>query len=277
MGEWKGFRTLRADEIDCRVGTASDKGCSLLLYKDARVDMNLLDEAFGPFGWTREHEVIDGDLYCTISVRDPETGIWTRKQDVGTESTTEKEKGRASDSFKRAAVNVGIGRELYTAPFIWVPADKCTIKPGKNGKMTCYDTFRVTRIEYDEARRICALEIVNDSRRGEIVFARNTARKADKTAEPVKVPARADKVPARAAQAPKTGTPAAEPAAPAPAPDLPPSVTDNIGPDEWAEIKSACRAVGMSADELLARYQVQRPSEITLGLRDDMIAFLATL
>ena len=68
------FRRLSANEVDCRVSTVSEKGCSLLLYKDSRVDMNLLDETFGIFGWQRKHEVIDGNLYCTVSVKDPETG-----------------------------------------------------------------------------------------------------------------------------------------------------------------------------------------------------------
>lgn len=271
MGEkFNGFRTLRADEIDCRVGTASEKGCSLLLYKDARVDMTLLDEAFGPFGWMREHEVIDGDLYCTISIRDPENGYWVLKQDVGTESTTEKEKGRASDSFKRAAVNVGIGRELYTAPFIWVGAQDCTITAGKNGKPTCYDKFRVTLIEYDDARRISGLEIVNDSRKGMVVFSYGTARKTARKAEDVKIPTQADKPSANAVQRAKKGTPAA-----GPAPDLPPSITDPINEAQWNELKAACKAVGISDAELLARYQLSKPSEITLGTRDDMLAFLA--
>lgn len=124
------FRKLNANEIECRVATVkapkvegnkvSGGGCSILLYKDARVDMRLLDEVFGMMGWKREHQTIEGRLYCTISVYDKESGQWVSKQDVGVESYTEKEKGQASDSFKRAGFNWGIGRELYTAPFIWV-------------------------------------------------------------------------------------------------------------------------------------------------------------
>lgn len=120
------FRKLYASEIECRVATVKQPangkqgGVSVLLYKDARVDMRLLDEVFGTFGWKREHQTIDGRLYCTISVFNKETREWVSKQDVGTESYTEKEKGQASDSFKRAGFNWGIGRELYTAPFIWV-------------------------------------------------------------------------------------------------------------------------------------------------------------
>ena len=89
------MRKLRADEIECRVNTISAKGCSLLLYKDARVDMRILDETFGSMNWQRKHEVIDGNLYCTVSVWDPEKEQWISKQDVGTESYTEKEKGQS--------------------------------------------------------------------------------------------------------------------------------------------------------------------------------------
>lgn len=93
------FRPLRADEIDCRIATISDKGLSLLLYKDARVDMRLLDEVVGPLNWKRSHQMIGDNLYCTLEVWDEEKKQWISKQDVGTESFTEKEKGQASDSL----------------------------------------------------------------------------------------------------------------------------------------------------------------------------------
>lgn len=109
------FRALEANEIDCRVSTCSEKGVSLLLYKDARCDMRILDEAVGPECWQRSHEVINGNLFCNVGIK--VDGEWIWKQDVGTESYTEKEKGQASDSFKRACFNWGIGRELYTAPY----------------------------------------------------------------------------------------------------------------------------------------------------------------
>lgn len=93
----KEMRLLKANEIDCRVATVKENGFSLLLYKSARVDMQMLDEAFGPMNWQRKHELIGDRLYCTISVWDGEK--WISKQDVGTESYTEKEKGQASDSL----------------------------------------------------------------------------------------------------------------------------------------------------------------------------------
>ena len=157
------MRLLKAEEIDVRVATCNEKGVSLLLYKDARVDQNILDEEFGSLGWQRSHQLIGDRLYCTISVWDKEKQCWVTKQDVGTESNTEKEKGQASDSFKRAGFNWGIGRELYTAPFIWVKAEQCNITL-RNGKSACYDKFKVEKIAYDESRNIVGLSIVNTTK-----------------------------------------------------------------------------------------------------------------
>ncbi|MBQ5562244.1 MAG: hypothetical protein IIT39_02535 [Clostridia bacterium] len=162
------IRLLRADEIECRIGTINEKGLSLLLYKDARADMKILDETFGVFGWKRTHQSIDGNLYCTVEIWDNEKKSWISKQDVGTVSYTEKEKGQASDSFKRACVSVGIGRELYSAPFIWVSAQKCNIQR-RNDKLICYDKFSVSEISYSKNREITALSIVN-SDTGEVVY-----------------------------------------------------------------------------------------------------------
>lgn len=113
------MRKLRADEIECRVAQVSEKGCSLLLYKTARVDRAILDEEFGTMNWQNDFKVIDGKMYGGIAVRD-EDNNWVWKWDCGTESNTEAEKGQASDCFKRAGFKWGIGVELYTAPFIWL-------------------------------------------------------------------------------------------------------------------------------------------------------------
>ena len=126
------IRLLRADEIECRISVINEKRLSLLLYKDARVDQRILDETFGPFGWKRSHQCIDGSLYCTVEIFNKETGQWIAKQDVGTTGYAEKEKSQASDSFKRACFNWGIGRELYSAPFIWIPAGKVQIQMKEN-------------------------------------------------------------------------------------------------------------------------------------------------
>ena len=155
------IRLLKADEIECRVAVIKENGLSLLLYKDARVDQRILDETFGPFGWKRSHQSIEGNLYCTVEILDKETGEWVAKQDVGTMSYSEKEKGQASDSFKRACFNWGIGRELYTAPFIWIPAGKAAIQ-SKENRFFCNDRFSVSSIQYNDDREISALVIVNE-------------------------------------------------------------------------------------------------------------------
>lgn len=154
------FRKLKASEIDARVATVTEKGCSLLLYKDARVDQNILDETVGCLNWQRSHQLIGDRLYCTVSIWDAEKGQWISKQDVGTESYTEKEKGQASDSFKRACFNLGIGRELYTAPFIWIGKTKCELEQ-RGDKWTTHDRFTVSDIGYDEQGNINRLVIRN--------------------------------------------------------------------------------------------------------------------
>lgn len=157
----KQFRALTAGDIECRVSTVSDKGCSLLLYKDARCDMKILDETVGAENWKRSHELINGNLFCNVSIWDEGKKEWVTKQDVGTESYTEKEKGQASDAFKRACFNWGIGRELYTAPFIWIKSGDVTLAQ-KNGKSTTYDKFSVEQIIVENGE-IKALSIRNDS------------------------------------------------------------------------------------------------------------------
>lgn len=154
------FRLLKAEEIECRVSTCNEKGVSLLLYKDARCDMNILDETVGPMNWEKKYSRDNAN--CTVSIWDEKKQQWISKEDTGTESFTEKEKGLASDSFKRACFNWGIGRELYTAPFIWITADKVNLvdKPKGAGKTT-YDKFDVQSIGYDDNGRIIQLTIVN--------------------------------------------------------------------------------------------------------------------
>ena len=159
------FRELRADEIDCRISQIKEKdgkptGLSLLLYKDARCDQNILDEVVGPYNWKREHT--RDNRNCIVSLWDAEKGQWISKEDTGTESNTEREKGLASDSFKRACFNWGIGRELYTAPYIWINAGDCRIFKDVRGKLVCYDRFTVKGIGYTNGV-ITGLEIKNQA------------------------------------------------------------------------------------------------------------------
>ena len=153
------FRLLEAEEIEVRVAQVKENGASLLLYKDARVDQNILDETVGSMNWMRRHTRDNAN--CIVSIWDENKMMWVDKEDTGVESNTEKEKGLASDSFKRACFNWGIGRELYTSPFIWIPADKMNIIPF-NGKFRTFDTFSVEKIAYDKNHRISGLAIWNN-------------------------------------------------------------------------------------------------------------------
>lgn len=169
------FRLLHADEIECRVSTVKQTGLSLLLYKDARADQTLLDETVGPMNWQRHHSRDNAN--CIVSIWDEDKKQWIEKEDTGTESFTEKEKGLASDSFKRACFNWGLGRELYTAPFIWVPSSECRIVPKGQG-FTCYDRFDVSEIGYDDKRRINHLIIIHAKTRKAVFVLTNNANTA---------------------------------------------------------------------------------------------------
>lgn len=156
----EGFRLLNAEDIEVKVKKVSDKGVVLLLYKTARTDMDLLDERFGPENWECDYREIKGNLYCGIGVYCGERMVW--KWDCGIESRDDGEgnqkKGEASDAFKRAGFKWGIGRELYTAPSIFVPAAKVNIQDGRK----TWDTFRVEKIAY-EGRAISGLSIINNA------------------------------------------------------------------------------------------------------------------
>lgn len=173
------MRLLKAEEIDIRVAQVQTYNgtskASLLAYKDARCDMNILDEEFGANNWKRSHEVIGGNLFCTVSIWDEKLQQWIEKQDVGTESMTEKEKGQASDAFKRACFNWGIGRELYSAPRITITLRPEEVAKNKQGKETTYARFYVREIEYNERRKISYISIVDS--KGNVRFTYGDSRK----------------------------------------------------------------------------------------------------
>lgn len=156
------FRTLKENEIEVRVGTINEKGATLLLYKDARVDQSVLDESVGVENWQRDHKELKGNIYCGVGVWSDDKKQWVWKWDAGSESNQEAVKGEASDSFKRACFNLGIGRELYTSPFIWISGDKYNgvINPKTHKPMT-YDKFSVEKIKYNDNREIVGLAIKN--------------------------------------------------------------------------------------------------------------------
>lgn len=176
------FRTLKADEVDIRVATIKDYGISLLLYKDARCDMNILDETVGPMNWTRTHSRDNAN--CTVSIWDEDKKQWIGKEDTGTESRADadgnQKKGLASDSFKRACSNWGIGRELYTSPFIWIDSKDVEISEYK-GRFTTKDKFSVAEIGYTDGK-ISSLKIRNDKRK-KIVYSFGTENNTIKQIE----------------------------------------------------------------------------------------------
>lgn len=168
------FRLLTPADIECKIKQINEKGAVLLLYKTARTDMDILDETVGADNWDCDYKEIKGNLYCIIGIRF-ETAHgerWVYKSDCGIESREDDEgnqkKGEASDAFKRAGFKWGIGRELYTAPFIWIPANK--IQYAQNSSRKTNNRFSVTRIEYDEQRRIKTLSIRNDSTGCDVFF-----------------------------------------------------------------------------------------------------------
>lgn len=180
-------RLLTKDDIDVRVAQVnaytdertgeSTVTASLLLYKDARVDMKILDELFGPMGWKRSHKMMDGRLYCCVEVYDAATNQWIGKEDVGTESYTEAEKGQASDSFKRACFNWGIGRELYTAPRISLTLAPHQYYRDKSGKIRVKTSFLVKSIGYGKDRTVNALVITD--KYGKVVYTLGEYRPMD--------------------------------------------------------------------------------------------------
>ena len=155
------FRKLKAEEIDCRISQIASNYCTLLLYKDARVDQNILDETVGCMNWQKRY--VRENANCIVGIWDEDKKQWVEKEDTGTESFSEAEKGLASDSFKRACFNWGIGRELYTAPnIIFFPRKDITYKDKDNklvpeffeykeGKYTTKTRFYVDYIDYDNS------------------------------------------------------------------------------------------------------------------------------
>lgn len=157
---------LGIDQIDFRVQSISKSGwATILAYKDARVDMDRLDAVVGRGKWQRKHDIIDGQLYCSVGLYNEAINQWVWVQDVGTESNTEKEKGRASDSFKRACFNLGIGRELYDFPLILVELkeNEFTVD-GNKGKQTYNLRLRQWKWSMDrDPTGIASLKAVDDN------------------------------------------------------------------------------------------------------------------
>lgn len=242
------FRLLKPDEIEVRVGQVFNHKASLLLYKDARCDMAILDEVYDG-RWQRDHKEVKGNMYAGVAVYDKELGQWLWRWDCGTESNTEKEKGEASDAFKRACVNLGIGRELYSAPLIMVEAE--TVPDGQRYKLQnkfqfsgCY----VSSIDYDKSRKIKALEIVD--RKGNSIFKFGTKTKksgSEKTR------------PAESSKAPESETT---------------SANGLIKPTDAATIKELAEKKGSKLLNICNAYKVRAIEEMTAEQAADCITVL---
>ncbi|MBE5820409.1 MAG: hypothetical protein E7310_06330 [Clostridiales bacterium] len=172
------FRDLREDEIECRVANITANGVSLLLYKTARTDMDILDETVGATNWKCAYQEVKSNMYCGLSIFDKDKTEWITKWDCGKESFSDAEKGEASDAFKRAGFKWGIGRELYTAPFIWVSSNNCTIEQ-KNNKFICKDSFEVSKIVIKD-KKIVQLEIAV---KGKVIYQYSKEIKENNTDE----------------------------------------------------------------------------------------------
>ena len=159
-------KLLTKDQIEVKIKQVKSNGVLMLLYKTARTDMDILDELYGPENWQSDYREIKGNLYAGIAVRDHETGNWVWKWDCGIESRADgdgnEKKGEASDAFKRAGFKWGIGRELYTAPFIWVSTDVVPVKSDDRGHCQLanpFEKFYVSHIEYNDKNEISKLTI----------------------------------------------------------------------------------------------------------------------
>ena len=234
------FRDLRADEVECRIGTVkapvegkSKGGVSLLLYKDARCDMNVLDETVGEMNWQKSY--CRDNKNCTVSIWDDEKKQWISKEDTGTESNTEAEKGLASDSFKRACFNWGIGRELYTAPFIWIQG------AGK------YDRFWVKEMEVENKRitklTICACDQYGN-RTDEVAY--QYPRKQKKTDEK---------------KAREEDAAAVDP-------------EQKINEAHYRAFEKEVKKYGLKPSAVLQYYGIEKPSDMTYQMEHDIIMSL---
>ena len=261
MAVAKSVRLLTASEIECRIAMVNANGLSLLLFKDARVDQKILDETYTPFGWRRSHQAIEGNLYCTVEVWDDDKKQWVGKQDVGTMSYSEKEKGQASDSFKRACFNWGIGRELYTAPFIWIPAVRAKVYP-KGDRYASNEHFSVKAIAYNEDREIISLEITDS--KGETVY---SLRQHDGIEE----------APKREKKAKASGTMKQHGREPEPRGDTTKAGQNGqggLGNRHEVVLMAELNRTGVALEEVLKRYGIDSLSQMTPEICERAIAAL---
>jgi len=187
------FPLLTADDIEVKVKQITAKGAIALLYKNARTDMNVLDSVVGVMNWHDTYREVKDNLYCAISIYDADKKEWVSKEDCGIESRKDDEgnqkKGEASDAFKRAGFKWGIGRELYTSPFIFLNCPTQAKTGSKSFELVDrYARFSVKSIGYDKANSINALIIVD--KKGNQVY--KIGQEPPQEAPPQAQPSKAD-------------------------------------------------------------------------------------
>lgn len=179
----KDIPLLKASDIEVKIKQVGQKGAVALLYKTARVDMAILDEVFGAMNWQVDYKEIKGNLYCGIGIRENDKAEYVWKWDCGTESREDGEgnekKGEASDAFKRAGFKWGIGRELYSSPFIFIKLPTVEKKDGKYELENKFAKFYCVQIECDENRKISTVVIADNN--GDAVYSYGTCKKPKKT------------------------------------------------------------------------------------------------
>ncbi len=247
------FRNLQPDEIEVRVGQVTKGGVNLLLYKNARIDQKLLDETVGPCNWQKHYSRENAN--CIVSIWDPDKAQWIEKEDVGTDSQAESEKGRASDSFKRACVSWGIGRELYTAPKIFIKKDFLPHFSEDGGKCKCNDSFELVDVQYfgEYIAQITIQVSYYGKNEGRVTF---TAGLRNGSAPLVKYEKPDEKAPAEKSE-PKAPAPTKTPAENAETATLeemyelaPKANTSVEGVNEWIRNQYDCEATDLTPEQI---------------------------
>lgn len=190
MKQSKGIPLLTEKDVELRVKQIWESNSTvytlLLVYKEARTDMRVLDETFGAMNWQRKHKLIGNTMYCAISVWDEDKKQWVEKEDAGKESYSEAEKGQASDSFKRSGVNWGIGRELYNAPKIVIKLNPDEYKK-VGDKLVTYKNFTVKSMKYDASKsQYTEFVVVDDTGNERFSLKSSVATKATSNGQPAK-------------------------------------------------------------------------------------------
>lgn len=188
------FPILNKDQIEVRVGQVSAKGCTLLLYKTSRTDAEILDRVVGQGNWQKRFYTLQGVgvgdsvrsiVVCSVGIYDEDKHEWIWKDDSGTESQVEQDKGVCSDAFKRASGGScwGIGRELYYTGFIFA---KVPTQPKSNGKghelADRFQTFEVQEISWNENPLSLKTLVIVDNN-GQVVFSKGSSVKVSQTGE----------------------------------------------------------------------------------------------